>query len=75
MVVDGHDLSNSACAFDLNAEVGRPPRMELQRDADGCPCEHKDVSRTGAEPETILGRTVPTCPMHGAKPAERGGRA
>jgi hypothetical protein len=40
----------------------------LDRDKDGCPCEKKDVGWPSDDPdkqETILGRTVPTCPVHG----------
>lgn len=56
------------CASYLESAGWTPPPgvgSVLDRDADGCPCERKDVSRYDAEPETILGRIVPTCPMHG----------
>jgi hypothetical protein len=39
----------------------------LDRDEDGCPCEKKDVGWPRAKQKTILGRTVPTCPVHGVE--------
>ena len=47
-----------------------PPGVEsvLDRDEHGCPCERVDVGWTADDPddqEKILGRTVPTCPVHG----------
>lgn len=49
-----------------------PPgqRSVLDRDEDGCPCEKKDVGWPSDDPdkqEKVLGRTVPTCPVHGVE--------
>jgi len=46
-----------------------PPgvRSVLDRDADGCPCEWREGNRVGNKAELLLGRTVPTCPVHGVR--------
>jgi hypothetical protein len=49
-----------------------PPGVEsvLERDEHGCPCD-KVMWQERPETARVLGRTVPTCPVHGVN-AERG---
>lgn len=44
-----------------------PPGTDslLVRDENGCPCEYKEIGWPGQE-KKILGRSVPTCPIHGS---------
>lgn len=64
-------LIDSTTAEYLERAGWTPPpgtRSVLSRRADGCPCEQVDVglpTDDPAEQKTILGRTVPTCPVHG----------
>lgn len=77
-------LIDSTTAEFLERAGWLPPpgvRSVLSRRADGCPCEWVDVAVSvdgliggpNVRHETILGRTVPTCPIHGvnARKADR----
>lgn len=70
-------IDPTAAGFLERAGWTPPPGQAsvLERDADGCPCERHTwwelpsgemvkESTAGAERKTILGRTVPTCPVH-----------
>lgn len=70
-------LDPATAAYLERAGWTPPPGVKsvLGRDADGCPCERhiwwekpdgEMAAETvpGAERKTILGRTVPTCPVH-----------
>lgn len=60
-------LDPTGAAYLERAGWTPPPgqRSVLQRNQDGCPCERKDVTVDEDKPQSILGRTVPTCPVHG----------
>jgi hypothetical protein len=65
-------IADSAAEYLERAGWTPPPGVPsvLPRRDDGCPCEWKDVSGPGTdpdEPELILGRVVPTCPVHGQR--------
>lgn len=49
-----------------------PPGVEsvLERDEHGCPCE-KVMWQGRPETAKVLGRTVPTCPIHGVNASPR----
>lgn len=81
-------LINPTTAAYLERAGWTPPpgeRSVLTRRADDCPCEQIEICESpdglmvdqkqpAAERKTILGRTVPTCPVHGINARRADGR-